>query len=191
MNAFRSAFASEDRRVVTAESYKLGDPKPIRTIVQKALSQNPDAVFVTGYGPAYFAVFTSLKDYNYKGQVLGCPNIGQPEALATVKNAAENIVFSGTDMELSTPEGEQTRSFAEKYRAAYNAEPFYVASYVYDALGIAESLISKHQSLTPASVSQLASWEGVTGTLRFLPGGECQASMIAIRHADGKNVRAQ
>jgi ABC-type branched-subunit amino acid transport system substrate-binding protein len=189
--AFKSQFQSETRRVTAEQPYRLTETATVRSIVQKVLAVKPQAIFVTGYGPAYFAIFTSLKDYRYRGQVLGCPNIGQPEALAAVKDAADRVVFSGTDMELSQPERQETRSFAERYRTYYGRQPFYVAPYTFDALAIVEALVRKHEQLAPDSVLRLGTWEGVTGTLHFLPGGECHATMIAIRHDAGGNVRAQ
>lgn len=187
---FTNEFSDSIRSVISTEGYAIVE-KDVKTLVQKIIQTNPDGIFVTGYGPAYGSIFGALKSYKYQGQILADVGLAIPTIMASVGEAAEGVVFSGTELELTYPRNEVVKEFSEMYQEEYDRSPLYLAAFSYDILKIIDYFNDKGMEISQENMNNLKSWDSLIGKIEFLPNGECKIPMIAIQRRGSENVPAE
>lgn len=168
----------------------------VQPLVQEVISRNPEAVYVTGYGPTYLNILQTLYTEGFEGQVLSDGSLAPQDVLNMEKDLRDSgefkedldIIFTGTELELSEPRTESARDFRDRYFELYGYMPIYNAAFAYDALAIIDTIqvtLQGQQVMTQGDFRKLKTWQGVVSDIDFLAGGECKVSMFAIRY-DGK-----
>jgi branched-chain amino acid transport system substrate-binding protein len=189
-NSFVSLFTNFNGKIILVEPYDLKDIN-LLTMVQKVIEKAPEVVFVAGYGPAYLSIFQSLRTLRYKGHIMADINFSNPEIIKNLGDAAEGVIFTAMDINLSEPKTEKALLFIKKYKERFGNPPWIGASYVYDALSILEHFVKTKKSIRQETFRNLGTWKGVAGQLDFLDKGECQYHYIVIQRKEGKNVLIQ
>jgi branched-chain amino acid transport system substrate-binding protein len=185
--SFLSTFAQGRTPDVIAEDYNPRDSE-MRTIVQKVLSGRPECLFVAGYGPAYEAIFKTIRELEYPGQVLAEVNFSNPYVLEHLGDAADGVVFSGMEICLSEPRDAKAAEFVDLYRTRFGTAPWLGAAYVFDALSLLEAMAANGETPSHEAFEAFGTWHGIAGDLALLDGGECQYSFELLSRSQGRSL---
>jgi len=188
--AFKQAVSSSQVQIVSANPYELLQ-KDTRTLIDRILGDKPEAIYVIGYGPAYVNVIKQIRELSPETNVLADISFPNPAVLAALGDAAEGVIFDGTDAELTTPETESATHFRRLYIERFNADPFMVAGFAYDALAvIAQVAMSREQFTSPtkAGAIRLSPFEGIMGTIQLDQDGESNIDLKLMTRVDRKTV---
>ncbi len=143
-------------------------------LVQKLAGEGPfDALLIPEGGVRLHAIAPMLAFYSIditKVKVLG-------SALWTDPTLAGEPTLAGAWF--AAPSTEAWAAFAQRYRAAFNADPPRLASLAYDAVAMATEL-AKTQSLNDAGITRPEGFNGVDGPFRFRPDGQVERNLDII-----------
>jgi branched-chain amino acid transport system substrate-binding protein len=164
--------------VVAIEYY---DPKAVEFsgVVQKLAGEGPfDALLIPEGGTRLHTIAPLLAFYNIdtsKVKVLG-------SALWTDPTLAQESTLAGAWF--AAPSAEGWAAFAQRYHAAYGADPPRLASLAYDAVSMAATL-AKAQALNDAGITRPEGFSGVDGAFRFRPDGQVERNLDILEVQTG------
>jgi branched-chain amino acid transport system substrate-binding protein len=187
---FTEIIKAAGKRVTASEPYKLTQADS-RSIVAKLLSTSPQAVFVTGYGPAFSAVFKQIREASPDIPVFTEIGFANPAILATLGTTTEGISFDGTDLELSAPQNPGMMAFRSAYQARFKAEPYQVAGFAHDCIVLlAEAAMKTGTFKKPvkADIISVSPFQGAMGQIAFDNEGECRVPLRLMKRLNGQNV---
>jgi branched-chain amino acid transport system substrate-binding protein len=191
-NAFNAAVTANGGTIAGTEAYHLG-VTDFRTILAKAKTTAPDAIFIGGFYAEAAKIVEQAKQLGIRTQFLGTDGALNAQLLSLSKGTAEGMIVYGM-FDPSIASGE-TAGFVTAYRAAYNEEPDVWAALGYDAAAVVVSSIAAGQksgSVTRESLNTaLAStsgYVGVTGPLSFTSSGDREGELFFLQVKDGKFV---
>jgi branched-chain amino acid transport system substrate-binding protein len=185
---FSELAQADGMEIVDHQSYTLTQ-EDVRSTVSRVLSSSPEAVFVTGYGPAFTRVFLALRELSPTTPVYTEIGFANPAVLDALGDAANDIVFDGTEIELEGPQSEIARRFKDEYVSAYGKTPYQVAGFAYDVLQLTvKARTSNGGVFTKQRIVSMTPYEGVMGELRLDKQGECDIALRLMRREAGKNV---
>lgn len=187
-DAFAAVFVAGGGTILDTEAYGLTDVDAIRGLVIKALQSEPEAVFVTGTGPAYLRVFPDLRQSGFQGQILTDFVFSAPSNIEALGDAGDNVVFAGTDLDLDDAPSESARAFSAAYQSVYGKPANSFAAIGYETMAIADAVGKTGAAFSQASFSKLGHWEGTVIPIELLAGGECRVPMRAIRRHGGRHI---
>lgn len=184
---FERDYIGHGREVALAEGYGVRDTD-VRTTVAKFVAAQPQAVVVTGIGPAFWSIIREFHAQQYKGQLLSDASFADPTQIDQLGSAGEGVIFTGGETELSDPRNAAAQAFNKQFRQRFGVPVNYTGVTVYEALRTLNQLAATHQTMESNSYGTLRDWPGVAGTIRFMPGGDSQYPWFLIRRDQGKNV---
>ena len=184
---FEQKYLGDNRTIALADGYALKETE-VRTLVMKFIQVRPDAILVTGIGPAFWAIIRELKAQAYTGQILSDASFADPVQIDKLGEAAEKIIFVGSETELTEPRTEAAKNFNIEFEKAFGMPVNYTGVTVYESLSMLEKLSVTTNELTNVSFPSLGDWVGIPGTIRFLQGGDCDYPWFLIQRVNGKNV---
>jgi len=111
LQSFRKVFETEGR-VVTAEPFSLIE-KDFRVQWQRLLKNNPDGLFIAGYGPGYVAVLNQLRVLDYSGIIITDWSLTAPEYFSATQGIREGAYV------VSVP---PALRFVEKYQNKFHKQ---------------------------------------------------------------------
>jgi len=165
-----------------------------RPAIERVLAAKPEAVFVTGYGPAFVTVFKQLREL--KGDLPIFTEIGfaNPTILAELGQSADGITFDGTALELMVSGNKSSEKFRKLYRAQFKKDPYMVAGFAYDSvLMLADAALKAKTAGKPdkPGVITLSPFKGAMGTILLDGEGECSVPLMLMRREKGRTVKAR
>lgn len=187
---FRSLAATRGLTIVAAESYELLQ-SDTRSLVVKIAGAKPQAVYVVGYGPAYTRLFTQFKEQAPEVALFADIAFPNPAVLSSLGDAAEGIVFNGTDAELSEPKTAEAAAFRKSYRDRFAKDSFMVAGFAYDSLMMLAKVAMKSGTFvapTKAALVALSPIDGIMGTIHLNASGECDIPLHPMIRDHGTTV---
>ncbi len=184
---FISIYSSGKNTVLQSIGYSPGD-KDVRTLVQKALIGEPQAVYVTGFESTYMGLIRTLKELGYGGTVLADSAFCNPQVQKAIGEASEGVIFSGTEVELTQPPSPSVHKFVERYKKKYGRDAMHFPAVTYDTLAIIEEISKSGGTFSQETVQSIQSWQGIAFKTQFLPGGECRIPCVPMLHQGGKNI---
>lgn len=174
---FILAYQDDQHTVVASEEYDLHDQNT-RNIIEKVVSQKPEAIFVVGYGPAELSILRNLLAGKFDGIVLssiGLANLDEVQGLHL-----EQLYFSGMESDLNAPLGLKTKAFKDAYFSKYGNYPWISAVYTYDALSTLEQFVKNGTPINRKAYTDLKEWDGVSGKITFNPDGSTSYQFFVI-----------
>jgi ABC-type branched-subunit amino acid transport system substrate-binding protein len=177
--AFKQAVPKRGGRIVALEKYGADRTTAARNVAQ-ALGQ-ADALLLADDGDTVVAVADALTaaGANLRNvQLLGTGLWDNPRVFASPK--LQGGLFAAPD-----PSG--FRSFSNRYRAKYNAEPVRTATLAYDAVALAAALARTQggQRFTSDVLLNPSGFAGIDGLFRFRPDGTNERGLAVMRAATG------
>lgn len=184
---FERDYLTAGKEVILAEGYELRNTD-VRSTVDKMIKASPEAVVVTGIGPAFWAIIREFKTQQYKGQLLSDASFADPVQIDLLGAAAEGVVFTGSETELTAPRTPVAQTFNQQFAARFGVPINYTGVTVYEALQTLNRLAATNDVLDSAAYSSLKEWQGVPGAIRFLPGGDSQYPWFLVKREGGRTV---
>ena len=161
-------FTALGGQVLDPVSYSSGD-SDFHPILTQVRSQNPDAVFVTGYYPEAAIIARQARELGMKMPLLGGDGwVG--DALKNGREALANC-FISNHYSADNPDP-VVQNFVKAYRAKFNREPDSIAALAYDAVKVLADGMTRANSTDGAKVRDAlatADVPGVTGRLKMNP----------------------
>jgi len=182
-----SLYSNEKNVVLQTIAYSPGE-KDVRTLVLKAISNNPNAIYVAGYDSTYVGLLKTIRELGFGGAVLTDSGFCNPSIQNATGEAAEGIVFTGTEADLSNPKTPSVREFAERYKKQYGRDAMHFTAVTYDALALIDHISRSGKPFSQETLKSLKSWQGIAFETRFLPEGECAIPLFTILYQGGKRV---
>ena len=175
--AFKQAVPKRGGRIVAVEKYGADRTTPAQKVAQ-ALGQ-ADALLLADDGDTVVAVADALTaaGANLRNvQLLGTGLWDNPRVFASAK--LQGGLFAAPD-----PSG--FRSFSNRYRAKYNAEPVRTATLAYDAVALAAALARTQggQRFSSDVLLNPSGFAGIDGLFRFRPDGTNERGLAVMRVA--------
>jgi branched-chain amino acid transport system substrate-binding protein len=146
-------------------------------LVGRAVSLNPDAVYLADFAGEISAAVKELRKHNFEGRILTTHAFAAPEVLAEAGEAAEGVYLTQPRFEANSEEP-HVQHFVKDYKAAYGHAPDLYAAHGYDAmLVVLESLRGAKRPSTNEfrkGLRGLRDFPGVTGNIQFDEKGDVQ-----------------
>jgi branched-chain amino acid transport system substrate-binding protein len=159
-------FTALGGQVLEPVSYSTGDAD-FKAVLTQVRSQQPDAVFATGYYPEAAIIVRQARELGMKMPILGGDGwVG--DALRNGREALNNTYISN-HYSADNPDP-VVQNFVKAYRARYNREPDAIAALAYDSVKVLADALTRTgttegQKLRDALAT--ADVQGVTGRLRI------------------------
>lgn len=164
-DAITANFTKMGGEVLDPVSYSSGD-SDFKAILTQVRSQNPDAVFVTGYYPEAAIICRQARELGITGPILGGDGwVG--DALKNGREALNNTFIS--NHYAADNQDPVVQNFVKAYRAKFNREPDSIAALAYDAVKVLADAMTRANSTDGQKVRDaLATADvlGVTGRLK-------------------------
>lgn len=144
------------------------------------LNQNPEGVYVCGYGETITRGVLVLRSAGFRGPVCATSAIHSTALLQRLGREAEGLYFPLATADLSGS-GEPARGFVKAYRLAYNLEPDVYACYGFDAVLATVTALRAVPPPSPAEMSSglrsLRGVRGVMGSITFDPASAARRTL--------------
>ena len=177
---------NESAKLIFKESFDT-NISDVRTLVQKALQSNPEAVVVTGPANQNFInIFRILKEMDYKGDIIGDLTFNQPAVLNALDKKAEGIIFLTLDPLLSSPSTTEGKKFQELFKASH-ITPSFAHVEAYNMALFIEAL-AKQNDISQESILKMKNLETSSGKVQFLSGGDSKFEYVLATFQDGQIV---
>jgi branched-chain amino acid transport system substrate-binding protein len=161
-------FTALGGEVLDPVSYSTGD-SDFHPILTRVRSQNPDAIFVTGYYPEAAIIARQARELGMKMPLLGGDGwVG--DALKNGREALGNC-FISNHYSGDNPDS-VVQNFVKAYHAKFSREPDSIAALAYDAVKVlSDGLTRANSAEGPKLRAALATADvaGVTGRLKMNP----------------------
>ena len=188
-DAFSAAIEEEGGTVTSSQAYQLGTVN-FGSIVDTALSGDPDAVFIGGFYTEAGKIVTQVRDSGSEVPIFASDGAASPLFLELTGADAEGVevyaAFSASD-----PRAEAS-DFVTAFQEKYDKEPSSWAALAYDATYVVAEAIEKAGSTDRAAVAdaigQTKDFAGVSGTISFDEDGNRVGDLTFQRVEDGKFV---
>lgn len=156
----------------------------VRIEALKALSGNPDFIFISGQGISYVNIIKQLISLGYTGQILTDIALNQKyvvDALGSLANGVISTIIPVQDFKKNYPvltkELEQNGLYVNYQHAT-----------IVDALNIIQYTLENDLPFTQDTYTKMGKWSGVSGNITFPGKGDGLYSFIAVQYKDGEFV---
>jgi branched-chain amino acid transport system substrate-binding protein len=161
-----------------------------RAQLTKIKAADPDAVYFAAYAHETATILKQAKELGLNKQLLTHQLAEDPEVRERAGDAANGLIYTTPKLDPETG-GPAVRTFYDKFRKKYGAEPRNFASNSYDALRLIAKAIAEngytYQGITKGLLS-IKDYPGASGTLSFDKNGDVQQAMRVMVIKDGKIV---
>ena len=121
-----------DGEILISEEFSTNE-KDFRASISKFLNLDITNIYLIGYGQWYVSVVKQLKELNFQGRIFAFSGFGSPVVLNSLKEVAQNVLFSGP---LFQPSGgmltEYAAGFVDAYEKRYGKKPDHYSAYGFD-----------------------------------------------------------
>ncbi len=163
---FKETFEGQGGQVLSEDTFEISD-RDVRSQIVKLKEQHPEAIYVSGFGPAYPAAFKQLKELGFNGVMLTDSGMDVPWYRAQMGTAGDGVYFTSTAFDDKADR--IAASFKSKYQLRFHSEPSFCAAFAYETLKLVASAMSKSDCARENFCNQLAKirQEGVLGRISF------------------------
>lgn len=179
--------------IVSEESYNILD-NDVKTQIIKVRESNPDAIVVTGFGPAYPIVFQQIRQLGINKPIYSDGTISIPYffGVAGGYSILNNTYFVATEFDASNPSNQKITEFVSKYSNVSQFPPSFTAAFGYDALMVAANTIHTCKGQSSEGIRTCLSqvnYNGILGeNLSFGSDGEMNIPIYIKQYINGETV---
>lgn len=160
--------------------------KDFRTQITKLKENNPEGIFIAGYGIGTGILIKQLREMKVEVQLFGPVGIGQVDTKEAAGPAIEGVIFT----DFIDYSKEETKNFKEKYMAKYKEEPGTDSFLSYNSIKMLAFAI-ENSSINPylivETLSHLKDFQGATGILN-IKNKEVQYEIVIQTIKNGQSV---
>ncbi len=146
-------------------------------VIERIMTLSPQAVYLADYAPNLERLVSGLDERGYQGTVLSTSSIATPEFVNTVGAAANGVLFTQSNYDVSSDE-ERIQQFVARFGEQYDKAPDLYAAHGYDAMRIYGRALVEGGGRRPSNFWQgmrgITSFPGVTGPIQFDEQGDVQ-----------------
>ena len=187
-DVFKSEFERYGGEVAAVIEYPVGHTE-FNDDVKKALSHDPEAVYVADYAFEIASIVKELRQLGFRGRILTTHAFAAPGILSEVGAAAEGTLLTRTIFDVASTDP-TVKSFVDAYQAKYHEEPDAFAADGYDAFKVLE------EALRQGGTGARDFWkgmrqvkiEGASGLIQFDEKGDVGQFPRVYQVADGKMI---
>lgn len=184
-DVFAAVFSKIPNHVVVfSEGFPQGETD-FRTIITKAKSANPDAIFIIAHSIETAQFIRQCKEMRVAARLLSAVGAKSPELWRIAGDAAEGVVYTIQNFDPTT--NAEARAFTEKYQKRFGDSPDLFAALGYDGVKIVTEVISKNGYDAEAirkGLNSLSGYTGICGPVTFDNNGDVKAE-VAVEMAKG------
>ncbi|MCF7859893.1 MAG: ABC transporter substrate-binding protein [Candidatus Cloacimonetes bacterium] len=180
---FKNKFEGIGGTIITREMFSPGD-KDFKNQITKLLQNNFEAIYLVGYPTECSGVIKQLKNFGYKGIIVGTIVMADP----IVQKAVEE---TGYDCYYPIPKqpdqnDPSVANFMNTFNEKYDQEPPMLADVGYDAIDIITNALidSKGKEdgiLIKEFFYKMPEYNGASGTFKFDKNGDVKKPIIVIK----------
>lgn len=191
-NVFSDVYQANGGSIVFRDAF---DPKATdhRSLVQKALTKNPEGFYVVGYGPAFVSVMNTIQTSGAGLSIFCDLGPADPTLLEQIKGEKNRLVFMGTDVELNPSPSPKIEEFRKRYESRFNAPLGFNATFAYDTIQLIVHVArTKKKDVSLAQALRSAPpYEGISGRFEVKADGETIVPIRVLEFAEGKVILAK
>ena len=189
---FKEAFEKNGGQIVAFETYTTGD-RDFAAQLTKIRAANPDVLFLPTYYNDVPLITQQARRLGITAPFVGSDTWSTPEIVKLGGADVEGAYFCNHySTEIATPTAQK---FVADYTAKYGQAPDDVAALTYDSLGLLLDAVkasgkTDDRKAVRDALAAIPSYAGVTGTMRFTPGGggDPEKSAVVLQIKGGKFV---
>lgn len=191
---FAKMFEGDGRKIVFHEAFNTTETQ-FRTTVAKMLNQNPDVIFLPGYGPGYIALLNQIRENNKSISILGDSPLTNPPVYRAAGQAAEGIVVPATLLDAGVSITEDQKNFLQAYQSRFNENPSINVSINFDFIHMiaraANDTNFSPDAILDYFINTLSPYDGIVGEIRFDKEGESLVHVQPMKISKGTiiNIR--
>ena len=193
-SVFRADFEKQGGSIPVLEKYKQSE-NDFRSILAKALSAKPDAVYCIGYYTDVALTAKQAREQGSKLPLLATTTVEDPQFVKIGGTAVEGVVYplaSGFDPESKDA---NVQKFKTAFKNEYKEDPGFVAAQSYDCVYLIKRAIEDGKGFSGPDIqrgmSQIQNFPGVTGDTSFDKNGDVVKQIRLKTVKDGKFVNYQ
>jgi branched-chain amino acid transport system substrate-binding protein len=192
-SSFRSQFESGDRQVVFFDGFDAKSSDQ-RSLAAKLLDQNPDAVFVPGYGPAFVAILKHIRELRPDMPILGDLALVNANVLKAAGASAEGVVVPAFYLDAGIAKTPDAERFLQRYQKEFADSPDLFLTATYDSIRlVGEAAIATDG--TPEAIRDFliakSPHRTLEGAMSYTPEGESEMAVTLLVVRNGKLIAEQ
>ena len=180
-------YNTADNEIIARDTFEISN-NDIHTMVHKLLKDNPEAIFTEGYGKDYWKIISELKSLNYPGVITSNMAFNDQEQIKNLGPHAEGVIFMGSPADVSNSNIPAVQEMSKFFNEKYGKPLHYLSVLIYEALAILDETARKGLPPSRDTFEKMKTFDGIVGTLQFLPNGDMKYPWIPITIKDGKIV---
>ncbi|HUF16447.1 MAG TPA: ABC transporter substrate-binding protein [Thermoanaerobaculia bacterium] len=184
---FKEAFNKMGGQVVGEQSYSEGD-SDFKGQLTALRASNPDVIFVPGYYTEVGQIAIQTRDLGMTMPMLGGDGWESPKLLEIGGKALNGSYYSNH----YSPDDPDpvVRTFVDKYRERFGANPDSLAALGYDSMKILAEAMTRAKEIDSTLIrdelARTANFKGVTGTITMGPDRNPIKSIVILEIRDGQ-----
>lgn len=183
---FKKTTEERGGEVLLVDAFAEGQTN-FRTTLTRIKGLDPQGVFIPGYYKELVQLLRQATELGIETQFLSCATFHEPELLELAGAAANGVVFVEPAF-IGDSDRPEVQRFVREYEAKFNTEAGTYAAHGYDAAGVVLAALragARTSDEIRAHLATLERYPGVTGTITFLPTGDCLKPMRVMTVKDG------
>jgi branched-chain amino acid transport system substrate-binding protein len=192
MKEIKKEFESFGGKILAIEPFEK-DKTDFRSQIMKVLQLNPEAIYVYGYGKANGLVVRQIREFGYKGPLLGSYNFSVEPTLSIAKSALEGSYFTEPAFDPSL-ESKEIIDFVNNFKQKYNKLPYWNTVIEYDAVNLIAQIIKNKGSSSDKIKSGLENYgdfKGVAGEYKVVMKKEWVPKLSIKTFRQGKIMKVE
>lgn len=184
---FKEAFVKMGGQVVGEQSYSEGD-SDFKGQLTALRASNPDVLFVPGYYTEVGQIAIQSRDLGMTAPMLGGDGWESPKLLE-IGGKALNGSFYSNHYSPDDPDP-VVRTFVDKYRERFGANPDSLAALGYDSMKILAEAMTRAKEIDSTQIrdelAKTSNYKGVTGTITMGADRNPIKSIVILEIRDGQ-----
>ncbi|WP_291052417.1 ABC transporter substrate-binding protein [Herbiconiux sp.] len=187
--AFSTAFEEAGGTVTSSQAYQLGTVD-FATLINTALADSPDGVFIGGFYTEAAKIATQLRSSGSDLPIYGTDGAVSPDLVSLGGDSVEGMtVYSAFSAAAGTP---AATDFVAAFNEKFDKDPSSWAALAYDATNVVAQAITDAGSTDRADVATalaaIDGFAGVTGDISFDDGGDRLGELVFLKVDGGAFV---
>jgi len=183
---FKKAYDALSGEIVLAESYEPG-ASDFRTQLTKIKEKNPEYLYILSY-KEFGLIMKQARELGIKATFIGTTTFEDPSGVKVAGESANGAIYTVSAFNPDSPTLPMAQ-FQEKYKAKYGRKAELYAALFRDNVHIlarAHQLRSGDTQDMRNNIIQLGTFEGASGSTKFLPNGDVEKPLAFKRIRNGK-----
>lgn len=185
-NGFKDEILLNNGTVINKESFEISD-KNLKPQIIKILSDNPDAIYITGFGTGYANAIKQIRELKFKGIILTDNTISINYFFEQTKGYNEGIYF------VSTLFGEESNNnlvsnYIKKYKELHKNDPSFLGAFGYDSVQILFNAIDRIGTNNESIKNYIFKnkFNGLNGVISYDDNREIDFQLVVKQVIDGQ-----